>query len=157
MSFRNGLGMRLRCAYLSMHRTFQARFAPSGVTADQFVVLSLLAEEDGIIQRELVRRTCSDANTIAALLRLLERKQLIRRERHDDDGRARRVYLTPKGRKLERELARSSEDLHRRLRESVPRDELATLLRCLERVAGAMKSDRQSTEKLSTATMRSNP
>ncbi len=156
MSFSNGLGMRLRAAYLSMHRTFQAHFAPFGITADQFVVLSLLAEEDGIIQRELVRRTCSDANTVTALLRLLERKGLIRRVRHDDDGRARCVHLTPEGRRLQRELVRSSEHLHRQLRESMPSDELTTLLRCLERVADAMKPARLGGERIMTSTARSN-
>lgn len=154
MSFRNGLGMQLRGAYLSMHRTFQAHFAPFGVTADQFVVLSLLAEEDGIIQRELVRRTFSDANTITALLRLLERKGLIRRVRHDHDGRARCVHLTAGGRRLQRELVRSAEHLHRRLRESVPTDELATLLRCLERVTAAMKPHQSGGAKAMTSHVR---
>jgi DNA-binding MarR family transcriptional regulator len=156
VSFRIGLEMRLRGAYLSMHRTFQAEFAPCGVTADQFVVLSLLAEEDGIIQRELIRRTCSDANTITALLRLLERKGLIRRVRHNSDGRARCVHLTPEGRRLQIELARSSEHLHRRLQEAVPPDELVTLLRCLERVAAAMRPQPQRGEKTITLSTRRN-
>jgi DNA-binding MarR family transcriptional regulator len=157
MSFQSGLGMRLRGAYLSMHRTFQAHFAPFGITADQFVVLSLLAEEDGIIQRELVRRTWSDANTITALLRLLERKGLIRRVRHDSDGRARCVHLTPKGRWLQTKLARSSEQLHSLLQGAVPSDELATLLRGLERVADALKPARLGGERIMTSTARSNP
>ncbi len=157
MPFRNGLGMRLRGAYLSMHRTFQAHCAPFGVTADQFVVLSLLAEEDGIIQRELVCRTFSDANTITALLCLLERKRLIRRVRHDNDGRARCVYLTAEGRRLQRELERRSEHLHRRLQESVPREEQVNLLRCLERVAAAMKLHQPGGEKTMSSNARSNP
>lgn len=157
MPFRCGLGMRLRAAYLSMHRTFQAHFAPFGVTADQFVVLSLLAEEDGIIQRELVRRTCSDANTITALLGLLERKRLISRVRHDNDGRARCIYLTAEGHTLQRKLARSSEHLHSRLHESVPPEELAHLLRCLERVAAAMKVHWSGGATTMTSNARSNP
>lgn len=157
MSFRDSFGMRLRGAYLSMHRTFQAHFAPFGVTADQFVVLSLLAEEDGIIQRELVRRTWSDANTMAALLRLLERKGLIRRVRPDDDGRARCVHLTPKGRKLQRELARSSEHLQRRLQEAAAPNESAALIRCLERVTATLTTHPSGGAKAMTSPARSNP
>ena len=37
--------MKLRCAYLTMHRTFDAHFARLGATADQFVFLKALAEE----------------------------------------------------------------------------------------------------------------
>lgn len=143
MSFRDGLGMRLRCAYLSMHRRFQAHCAEFGVTADQFVVMSLLAEEDGIIQKELVLRIHSDANTIAALLGLLEEKGLIRRVCAEHDGRARCVHLTPKGRRLHGELAGSSEELHRQLRKAVPPEDLPTLLRYLQSIAEVMALPRE--------------
>ncbi len=143
MAFRESLGMRLRGAYLSMHRSFQAHCAGFGVTADQFVVLSLLAEEDGIIQKELVRRTYSDANTIAALVGLLEEKGLVRRVRPAHDGRARCVYLTPKGRRLQRELAGSAEALHRQLREAMSPADMPTLLRCLQSIAEVMAQPRE--------------
>ena len=58
MEFRNSLGMLLRRAYSSMHRTYEARLARLGTTAEQFVLLNALAEESGIIQQELVRRVC---------------------------------------------------------------------------------------------------
>jgi DNA-binding MarR family transcriptional regulator len=132
--------MRLRGAYLAMHRAFQAFFVPFGVTADQFVALSLLAEEDGAIQRDLAQRSHSDANTVAALLRLLEQKGLVRRERDREDARALRVFLTPKGRALQMELARESEAMHARLIGSVPEAEREGFLRLLERVSAAFPS-----------------
>ena len=138
MTFRHRLGMSLRGAYLSMHRRFQAHYAPFGVTADQFVILTLLAEEDGIIQRELVERTFSDANTIAAILRLLEKRRLIRRAPHEHDRRARCVYLTPQGRRLQEQLFAAGEPLHRRLREAIPPEEMAVVLKGLRRIAEVM-------------------
>ena len=66
--------MNLRAAYLSMHRQTNAHLARFGVTADQFVCLLILAEEDGIIQQELVKRATSDPNTIRAMLVLLEKR-----------------------------------------------------------------------------------
>lgn len=141
--FVNALAMKLRGAYLAMHRTFQAHFVRFGVTADQFVVLSLLAAEDGMIQRELVRRTCSDANTVAAILRLLERDELIRRVRQESDGRARCVFLTDRGRKLQRRLVRSSDRLHQELQAAISADDLPVLLRSLEQIATTMSQIRQ--------------
>ena len=44
MVFRDTLGMRLRGAYLTFHRLANAHFEPFGVTADQFVVMTLMAE-----------------------------------------------------------------------------------------------------------------
>lgn len=141
MAFRDQLGMKLRAAYLGMHRRFHAKLSRSGVTADQFVVLSLLAEEDGIIQKELTRRTYSDPNTMAALVALLERDGWIRRERSPTDGRARCVILTARGRELQRRLARSVAELHRRLFAAVPPHERESLIASLEKVAQAMTGE----------------
>jgi DNA-binding MarR family transcriptional regulator len=96
--------MRLRGAYLTFHRMANAHFEQFGVTADQFVVLTLLAEEDGVTQRDLVEQAFSDANTIGEMLTRLEKKQFVRRERHPKDGRARCVFLTPRGRKMQKRL-----------------------------------------------------
>jgi DNA-binding MarR family transcriptional regulator len=101
--------MRLRGAYLTFHRMANAHFEPFGVTADQFVVLTLLAEKDGVTQRDLVEQASSDANTIGEMLTRLEKKQFVRRERHPKDGRARCVFLTPRGRKTQERLWESWE------------------------------------------------
>ncbi|WP_372725983.1 MarR family winged helix-turn-helix transcriptional regulator [Novipirellula sp.] len=111
MTFEESIPMRLRRAYLTMHRVAQAHFARFDVTADQFVLLSLLAEEDGITQSELADRMVSDANTVTAMLKLLEQREYIRRVRCKIDGRARRVHLTAAGRRLATKLIRSSEKL----------------------------------------------
>src|SRR5919108_129811 len=62
----------LRAAYLALHRQTNACFAMDGVTADQFVLLSALADADAVSQQELVRRVGSDHNTVRAMLVLLE-------------------------------------------------------------------------------------
>src|SRR5436305_15229276 len=87
----------LRAAYFAMHRVSDAHFARSGVTADQFVLLACLAEQDAITQKELARRASSDPSTIRAMLVLMEGRALVARERHPDDSRARVVTLTTRG------------------------------------------------------------
>src|SRR3954466_12811534 len=79
----------LRAAYLALHRQTNACFAADGVTADQFVLLSALAEADAVTQQDLVRRLSSDPNTVRAMLLLLESSGLVAREPHPADGRAR--------------------------------------------------------------------
>lgn len=106
------LAMSLRAAYLSMHRQTNLKVAPFGVTADQFVCLAILANEDSITQKELVSRATSDQNTMRAMLVLLENRQLIQRLPHPTDGRARLVILTPKGRELYRALINAVKPLH---------------------------------------------
>jgi DNA-binding MarR family transcriptional regulator len=75
---------------------------------DQVVMMSLLAEEDGLTQKDLVERAFSDPSTVRAMLVLLERRGLVRREVCDEDARARRVYLTSEGRRQQKSLVRRS-------------------------------------------------
>jgi DNA-binding MarR family transcriptional regulator len=117
------LGMLLRGAYLTFHRRMQLHFSRYGVTADQFVLLAILAEEHDITQKQLVEHSYSDANTITAILNRLEQKKLVERKRCDSDGRARRITLTSKGRSLQKRLQRGVEKHHRRLENTVPANE----------------------------------
>jgi MarR family transcriptional regulator, organic hydroperoxide resistance regulator len=132
------LAMHLRRAYLTMHRRFQNHFDGFGVTADQFVLLTLLAEAEGVAQKDLVARSFSDPNTLRAMLVLLENKGLVLRRRHETDGRARLVFLTPKGRKLQQDLWRSAVPLHQLLLESLPANEVEQVQKQLAKVAEVM-------------------
>jgi len=111
MSNGHELGMWLRKAYLSFHRRANARMLKHGVTADQFVLLSVLVCEEGITQITIVERTASDPNTVAAILGLLEHRGLVRREAHAQDRRARCVFLTAEGRRIQRRAAKEAEPL----------------------------------------------
>jgi DNA-binding MarR family transcriptional regulator len=100
--------MLLRKAYLSFHRRANAWMLNHGITADQFVLLTVVAREPGITQITIVERTASDPNTVAAILRLLERRRLVRREAHARDRRARCVFPTAEGRRVQRRAARDA-------------------------------------------------
>ncbi len=93
----HGLAMALRGSYLTMHRKADSFFVKHGVTADQYVLLHLLASESGVTQQTLVARASSDPNTVRAMLLLLEGRGLVTRKRHPVDGRARSVSITKKG------------------------------------------------------------
>jgi DNA-binding MarR family transcriptional regulator len=136
------LAMAIRRAYLEMHRQTDALLAPSGVTADQFVVLATLADGDAITQRELVARTSSDPNTLRAMLVLLERRRLIARRPHPTDGRARSVFLTERGRSIFRQLWRKSEALRQGLVAVFSPGELDPFVMQLSRIATAMANAR---------------
>jgi len=92
--------MALRAAYLSMHRMTNQCLLETGITADQFVCMSILYDNPGITQQELAKRAASDANTIRAMLVLLEKKEYIIRKDHPGDGRAFHVLLTRKGKAI---------------------------------------------------------
>jgi DNA-binding MarR family transcriptional regulator len=139
MSFENYLGLKLRAAYLSFHRRAQATLAPHGLTADQFVVLSLLAEKDGIRHRDLVDATSSDSSTIGAMLKLLEERAFIERIPSDSDRRSMLVFLTSKGLKLQVRLAKLVTDIRSDLKNAVPDDSRDAVVNALDRIAEVMQ------------------
>jgi DNA-binding MarR family transcriptional regulator len=133
------LAMALRAAYWAMHRGADSCLQPLGVTANQFVLLSLLDEADAVTQQELVLRASSDPNTVRAMLVVLEEKGLVVRKRHPTDGRARCVALSAKGRRAYRGLREESESFRDSLMEALRPGEPDALLEMLGRIREAME------------------
>jgi DNA-binding MarR family transcriptional regulator len=157
MATGHDIAMGLRAAYWAMHRQVDACCSGRGVTADQFVLLSLLGEEDGITQQQLVQRASSDANTVRAMLVLLEKRGLVARERHPTDGRARSVTLTRKGRHILDKIWGATEPLRTGLLASFRPEEADRVAESLARISEVMaQMDRctRATAKASDATGR---
>jgi DNA-binding MarR family transcriptional regulator len=138
MASAHEVALALRAAYLALHRRSDAHLARHGVTADQFVLLAILSQEDSLTQQELARRASSDANTVRAMLLLLEGRGLVAREKHPTDGRARSVALTPRGRRAYDRLWAAGEPVRARLLAALEPDEVSSLLGLLDRVTRAM-------------------
>lgn len=140
--FQNGPGLLLRGAYFSFHRYFHASFTEgAGITADQYVLMALLAEESGISQKELGSRAFSDANTTTNMLKLLERRGLVERKTDTADRRAILVYLTPRGRKLKAKADVWNQRVDPALLEIIGRATSPAIMEWLKEVATAFSED----------------
>lgn len=129
------LAMALRRAYLAMHRRSDAAFAPSGVTADQFVLLATLSRGQALTQRELAARMSSDPSTVRAMLVLLERRGLVEREAHPSDARARTVALTAAGARAFRRLWTAGEPIRAAMLDALRPEEAEALVGLLAKLA----------------------
>jgi DNA-binding MarR family transcriptional regulator len=142
MTTGSDVAIALRTAYLALHRRSEARFAPHGVTADQFVLLATLARGGhALTQRELARRMSSDPSTVRAMLILLEQRGLVQRDTHPDDARARTVALTAKGMRAFRRLWTAGDSIRAQMLGALRRGEAETLVRLLARVAAALNPE----------------
>lgn len=135
------IAMGLRTAYGLLHRQSNASLARFGVTVDQFVLLALLAEEDGVTQQELVRRASSDANTIRAMLVRMQERGLVAREPHPTDARARSVILTRRGRETLDTLWAASESVRERLMAALTPAEADLLVDLLNRISETLTTE----------------
>ncbi|WP_328420204.1 MarR family winged helix-turn-helix transcriptional regulator [Streptomyces sp. NBC_00443] len=91
---------------------------PSGITALQYTALTVLERHDGLSAAQLARDSFVTAQSIADLVRSLEGRGLVRRERNPDNRRELLILLTDAAREL---LARHSGPV-RELEEQMVRD-----------------------------------
>jgi len=132
------LPMALRAAYLAMHRQSDAQFAKYGITADQFVLLATLSRGKALTQRELARRMPSDPSTVRAMLVLLEKQGLVRRDTHPTDSRARTVALTAPGKRKFRQLWNAGESIRTLMKDALHLEDSEALVRCLKRISESL-------------------
>jgi DNA-binding MarR family transcriptional regulator len=137
--------MRLRAAYSALHRHSNRHFLQFETTADQYVLLSYLAEEDGITQKELSARCSSDARTIGTMIELLEHKGLVERQPDPSDGRAWLVFLTKNGQARHTQLRKNSEEVRETLYGTLEPEELVIVEKALDRIAEAFEESHQTT------------
>ncbi len=94
-------------SWLSVVRTYHLcselislRLAELGVKTSEHEVLINLQRDPGLSQQALAHRCFTAKSHISALLSDLERRQLIAREPHPTDGRAKCLALTGEGAQL---------------------------------------------------------
>jgi MarR family transcriptional regulator, organic hydroperoxide resistance regulator len=97
-------GYLVREANRFFNQMLQILVARHGVTTAQWYFLRALWDNDGLTQAELSNRIGLRTPTTVTALNTLERKGLIKRHRHPTDKRKFNVYLTKRGRQLERLL-----------------------------------------------------
>jgi DNA-binding MarR family transcriptional regulator len=134
---REDLGFLLAKATQRWNELLAERLAAAGfpeVRPSYGSVLVPLFEEDGLRLGELARRARLSKQTMTTMVRLLERDELVTRERDPADGRAFRVFLTGQGRKLQPVAAGVLEDLERMSRERLGDESVATLRSGLQRL-----------------------
>ena len=82
------------------------------LTGTQAWVLSALMEEEGVIQGDLAQKLGIRAVTLGGLVDRMESRNWVQRRPDDRDRRAKRIWLTPEGRKLEQRINRCLKQVH---------------------------------------------
>jgi len=140
MSVHNSLELSLRRAHLTLNRRINAAISEHKITADQYTMLSLLVEEDGVTQRQIVDALGSDSSTVAAMAQLLVKRGAIRKEPSSKDRRAKLVFLTKNGRELHELLSEVVQPIRNELHESVGDSIREILGDTLDEIAKCMKT-----------------
>lgn len=93
---------------LKLNNYYQKVLEPFNITTDQWEILVVLWNHEGLTQKELAKQLIKDQTNIARMLLKLEKKDFIYREPHETDGRALRVFLTQKGQDMKDDILKPS-------------------------------------------------
>lgn len=88
---------------------------PAGITALQYTSLTVLQRHDGLSAAQLARDSFVTAQSVADLVRSLENRGLVRRERNPRNRRELLILLTDEGRELLARFAGPVRDLEERM------------------------------------------
>ncbi len=118
---------------------FTSEARASGLTPRQFAVLTMVAEEEGLTQTDLVERTGIDRSTLADIVGRLLTRGLIHRRRAKEDARAYAIKLTPQGAKALREAQPGAATTDTRLLANLPPAKRQDFLESLSLIVTAVR------------------
>ncbi|WP_367391770.1 MarR family winged helix-turn-helix transcriptional regulator [Lewinella sp. LCG006] len=97
-------------------------------------VLSDLYQKDGVRQQDLAISSFKDKATITRSLKLLEREELVLRTADPIDKRTKRIYITPKGRKVYQAILPLGQETIAEAKAGIAEEELKTCESVLQKM-----------------------
>jgi MarR family transcriptional regulator for hemolysin len=113
---------------------FDQYMKPLNITRSQWWVLIYLARHDGMIQSDLANLLELGKAALGSLIDRLEASGLVLRGADKSDRRAKRVYLSPAGAQLIKEMQGHSHEMSERILEGLSEEERVNLTELLVRV-----------------------
>lgn len=98
----NQLCFALYAATRAMTRSYRERLEPLGLTYPQYLVLLVLWETDGLTVSGLGQRLLLDSGTLTPLIKRLEMAGFVSKQRRTSDEREVEVWLSSRGRAMQR-------------------------------------------------------
>ncbi|GEK28593.1 MarR family winged helix-turn-helix transcriptional regulator [Furfurilactobacillus siliginis] len=108
----------------------------AGVTMQQTTILAIIAQQPGMIQRDLVNIIGRRAATISSLLKRLDSAGLVRRKIPSDNTRNKELYLTDTGQQVVQQFKCIRENETNALAGKLLETEQTTLIALLEKLQG---------------------
>ena len=128
------LGYNARRVSLQAIELFNERMAAYNLSPVDFSVLSLIHHNPGITSRQL----CSALNllppNLVGKISLMEKRDLLQRKPHPDDGRAIGLSLTVAGSQMMLDAENTATELEQEVSSKLTGSEAKTLLRLLQKV-----------------------
>lgn len=134
-------GFLLRRTHQISAAVFETACAQVGLTAAQYGVLTVLAVEPGLDQTRLARALAFDKVTVMRVLKGLEERRLVLRERSTVSRRQMTVSLTPLGKEVLEAAREPAERAYQRLLSPLSPAQRRQLIELLQTLTEGLADD----------------
>lgn len=121
---------------LNLNRFLSNNFKDAGIslTKEQWSVMAVLWEKDGCTQQMLADATYRDRAGVTRLLDNLQKDGYVERRPHKTDRRTNLIYLTKKGKAIEKEVVDVLNDTVTTLTKDISDEEIRSLKHILRQI-----------------------
>jgi DNA-binding MarR family transcriptional regulator len=106
----------------------------TGITIDQWVILQVLADQDGLSQLEIAKAVFKDAPTVTRIIDLLCKKKLTKRIADAADRRRFKIKLTKQGHEKIEEVVPIIQEARQQTWKGIPDKDREQLVQTLNQV-----------------------
>jgi DNA-binding MarR family transcriptional regulator len=128
------VGYNARRAALVIIGEFMDRMAVYELRTVDFSVLSLITHNPGITSKQLCNTLGIQAPNLVSMVNSLEKRELIKRLPHPNDGRAMGLHLTQAGEKMMRDAEKTAATLELETTAKLSDSERKTLMTLLKKI-----------------------
>lgn len=117
-----------------LHRSAHRLGHREGYYREQSRLLLLIAENDGVIQRDLAEEMDVRPSSMTEMLAKMEHLGLIHREQDERDQRVMHIFLTEQGKNAAEDSRKANAQMTEKLFESLTSDEIDEMLRLTDKL-----------------------
>lgn len=133
---RGPIGRTVKIAHITLRRQLEERLRETGLTHAQWNALAVIRHFDGITASQLERILMVERPSVTSLLNGLEKRGLVVRREHPEDGRYKLLHLTEAGRRLAEQTAHFTREIEDRVKAGMTEEEFETLRALLIKMIG---------------------
>ena len=134
----NSFGWLVNVVANKASKDFDVELKKYGLTIALWPTLMCLWEEEGLTQRDIAAKSKVENSTTTRILDKLEKLDLVERRADPNSRRSFRIYLTEKGKELEKDIIPVPARVNKELMSALDADEQQQMIGLLKKMVAAI-------------------
>lgn len=132
-----------------LHKSFMqsySKLTAKKIHPGQCALLNMLADEDGITQKELAKKLNIKPPTVAVMVKRMEKNEYISKQTDSQDMRKTRIYITQKGKDVAKEVKEIQTEIKEQMYKGFTNEEIENLKKSFIKIRDNLKQNNTDEE-----------